>query len=1520
MGDVYRARDSRLGRDVALKVLPPDVTHDPERLERFDREARAIAALNHPHIVTIYSTEESGGTRFLTMELVEGTTLTETIAPAGLSVARFLEIAIPLADALAAAHQKQITHRDLKPANVMISHDGRVKVLDFGLARVGGSEVREHSFLATQAPLTQQGMIVGTMPYMSPEQVEGRAPDPRSDLFSLGVMCYEMLTGERPFTGPSSPALMSAILRDTPPAMRDRRPDVPDDLARLIARCIEKRPEERVQTARDVFNELRHVQKQIESGQIRLSSGRRGAAEVTESLWIAVLPFSVRGADTESGELAAGLTEDITAGLSKFQGLAVLAPQSARVYRDSPLDVRQIAERLNARYIVGGSVRKSPSSVRVSVQLIDVESGAHLWSETYDRSLGDSDLFAIQDDVTDHIVATIADQSGVLAKSMVHAVRQHASLAESTSGQLLLRASGFQHNPTPPDHAALRAAFQLRLEEQPDNAHLWAQLAHLYIDEHSLWFNALPDPLGRALKASRRAIELDQGNQDGWKNLALTCFYLHDQRGMEEASQRAIRLNPRNANTLAWMGNILTHAGEYDRGCALTERAMEINTGHPGWLHFAIFNRHFARGEWADALRAARRVNIPEFMWMQFAIAAATGHLGLAGEARAAADAMTRIAPLLEDPNNLREFVVRWYWPEELIESLLEGVSIARSLDAAASPTDRAVPRSTVNPASSSSGSASAIARHSPGMWVAVMPFASRSGDEDSRVLADGLTDDITTGLSRFGYLRVVSRAAAERLAKAPSSAHSPDAQPGARYVLEGTVRKVGSAVRVGVRLVDAHTAANLWAENLDRDAAAGTFAVQDDIANRIVATVGDQTGVLVKAMADTLVDTPIEELGVEELAVRYHVYTEHYRVEEHALLRDALERMVEREPKSAEAWALMANLYEHEHSHALNARPDSVGRQRRAAERALELDPRSQEAWVAVASTKVFAHDLAGLPGAVERAVSINPLNADQVALCAIFLSATGNYDRSTELIHTAILNKPQHPGWYHFPRFAAHFHKREDEEALREVKQVNMPMMPLAHMSAAAAAGQLGRVSDARLALDALRTIDPSLLNPGRARDAWGIWICDHERLDRLVDGFEKAIALTERDPRSTPSSGAQAPSGSLRAGLAVTVRPFACSESDHATRAIADGLTADVATGLARFSYVRLIAGPTAEHAGAPAARYVVEGDVRTSGRSLRINARLVDVTTGVHVWSDVYNRDATADAFALVDDVASRVAATIADGNGALLREFASTITDERDAAALSILLRFNAYARHFTADVHAQLRDVVAALVEREPHNSGAWTYLALLCTHEVLFGFNLLPDALERARQATDRAIAIDSATQGAWTARAMVAFLDRDLTEFRTAVDRAIELNPLHTGTVATSGLLIASVGDTARGAELVGRAMSLNPHHPGWYHIALFLDAYRKGDADAALMHAKRITMPHIPTAALFAIAGAGQFGRAADARFGLSALQRSHAELLDPQRAREALARWMWDGELLDSVVEGFEKALALGASAG
>src|SRR5271169_5546607 len=445
MGEVYRATDTKLGRDVAIKVLPAEMAQDPERLARFRREAKALAQLDHPNIVTIHSVEEAEGIHFLTMQLVEGLPLDRLITASGLPLEQIVEIASALGDALAAAHEKGIVHRDLKPANVMVSNEGRVKVLDFGLAKdVRGSNLGDATL--TSASHTQVGVVMGTPAYMSPEQTSGRPLDHRTDIFSLGVVLHEMATGRRPFEGSSSAELVSAILRDTPPSVSDARPDLPSDLARIIRRCLEKDPRHRVQTARDVSNEFRDLARQsseklspAKSSTTRgVAAADSGSARADEGFWVAVLPFKYSGGSAELTALAEGLTEDIVTGLSRFSYLRVIARSSTSRFANQSIDIRFAGKELGARYVMEGSLRQAGTKLRLTVQLVDATSGTHLWAENYERTFSPEAVFELQDDLVPRIVSTVADCYGVLPYSMSDIVRSKA-LDQLTPYEALLR-------------------------------------------------------------------------------------------------------------------------------------------------------------------------------------------------------------------------------------------------------------------------------------------------------------------------------------------------------------------------------------------------------------------------------------------------------------------------------------------------------------------------------------------------------------------------------------------------------------------------------------------------------------------------------------------------------------------------------------------------------------------------------------------------------------------------------------------------------------------------------------------------------------------------------------------------------------------------------------------------------------------------------------------------------------------------------------------------------------------------
>jgi TolB-like protein len=423
MGEVYLAEDRELGRQVALKLLGSWIAADERQVRRFQREARALATLSHPNIVTIFSVEHEGDAHFLTMESVRGRRLDQAIGAGEVGLEGFFDIAVPLSAALAAAHRQGITHRDLKPANVMLTAAGEVKVLDFGLAKLKPAATSRAQTVALSATLTRAGVVVGTVPYMSPEQVEGKPVDERSDIFSLGVVFYEMVTGGRPFRGDSEAALISSILTQEPPGIATVDSRVPPRLARIIGRCLAKQPQARYQSATDLLAELEEVADSVESHpKISRGLGWLAALALRVRRWrlalaaaavlalaailvsvdfggpqvdsLAVLPFASLNRDGQQEYLADGMTEVLITELSKIGGLKVISRTSVMPMKDTDLSMTQIAERLGVDAVVEGSVRRSEDRIGVTAKLFHAASGEPLWAESFERDL--RDLLALQ--------------------------------------------------------------------------------------------------------------------------------------------------------------------------------------------------------------------------------------------------------------------------------------------------------------------------------------------------------------------------------------------------------------------------------------------------------------------------------------------------------------------------------------------------------------------------------------------------------------------------------------------------------------------------------------------------------------------------------------------------------------------------------------------------------------------------------------------------------------------------------------------------------------------------------------------------------------------------------------------------------------------------------------------------------------------------------------------------------------------------------------------------------------------
>jgi len=676
MGEVFRARDSRLGRDVAIKVLPAAMAHDPDRLARFQREARAVAALNHPHIVTIYSVEEANGTHFLTMELVEGQPLGQLIGASGLPVAQIVEIAGKLADALAAAHEKGIVHRDLKPANVMVTSDGRTKVLDFGLAKDLNSLGPDDATIIALGN-TQAGTVMGTPAYMSPEQISCRPLDHRTDIFSLGVMLYEMATGRQPFKGNSPVELMAAILRDDPAPVTGSRPDLPGDLARIIRRCLEKDPRHRVQTARDVANEFRDLVGQMPPSTAVPALASRavpvtdsGAARAEEGFWVAVLPFKATGASAEIAALAEGLSEEIVTGLSRFSYLRVIARGSTHKYANQTTDLRTVGKELGARYVMEGSLRQAGTKLRVAVRLADTLTGLQLWAENYERAFAPESIFELQDDLVPRIVSTVADGYGVLPHSMSEILRSKAD-DELTPHEAVIRAFGYYERFTPAEHAQVRRILEIAVRRTPDHSGAWAALSHIYLQEHAQGFNLQPDPLGRALAAARRSVDAAPSNHIAHSTLASTLFFQKDFPACRAEAARAAELNPMNGAAMGWIGIMIAYSGDWEEGCAQVESAMQLNPHHPSWYWLPLACNAYRKGDYQGALNVALKINLPGYFYAHLTRAAAYGQLGMREPAQRALNEMLKLRP--DMATAALEELGKW-WEPDLVEHIIDGL------------------------------------------------------------------------------------------------------------------------------------------------------------------------------------------------------------------------------------------------------------------------------------------------------------------------------------------------------------------------------------------------------------------------------------------------------------------------------------------------------------------------------------------------------------------------------------------------------------------------------------------------------------------------------------------------------------------------------------------------------------------------------------------------------------------------------------------------------------------------------
>jgi serine/threonine-protein kinase len=538
MGDVYLADDTSLGRQVALKFLATHLSEHDHCRQRFVREAQAAAKLDHPNIVTVHDVGENDGRPYFAMARVDGRTLKDLISQSRFEIEDAIGIALQVAEGLRAAHEAGITHRDIKPSNILVDSHGRARIVDFGLASVRGTE-----------HLTRTGSTLGTIGYMSPEQVRGDEVDGRSDLFSLGVVLYELLAGEPPFRADNEAATLYAIVNTDPTPLSEIRPDIPQSLQDVVNKALEKTPDQRYRTATDIIEDLSELR------QDAVSSREETAGDNS----IAVLPFTNLSADPEQEYFCDGIAEDIINDLTHIPGLRVVARTSAFAFKGRADDIRQIGKRLNVGCVLEGSVRKGGDRIRVSAQLINVASGYHVWSEKYDRDL--KDIFVIQDDIS-HAIAEklkvgLGSTDGIKTRAAGDTSFEAYQLYSQGRHQLNFRTG----------ESITRALdfFKQSARLAPDYPLARVGLADAYF---LLFAYDLMDPrkaIAHARVYAQRAINLDVNLADPHATLGgIHTYYDWSWSDAEAEFQRALELSPGHSTAHQWLGELLSFLGRHE--------------------------------------------------------------------------------------------------------------------------------------------------------------------------------------------------------------------------------------------------------------------------------------------------------------------------------------------------------------------------------------------------------------------------------------------------------------------------------------------------------------------------------------------------------------------------------------------------------------------------------------------------------------------------------------------------------------------------------------------------------------------------------------------------------------------------------------------------------------------------------------------------------------------------------------------------------------------------------------------
>ncbi|HET8797862.1 MAG TPA: protein kinase [Thermoanaerobaculia bacterium] len=621
MGQVYRGRDPRLGREIAIKILPRDASQDVEATARLEREARAIAALSHPNIVAVYDVGRENGEFYVVTELLEGRTLRDQLREMPLNWRRAVEIGAEIAEGLSAAHAKSIIHRDLKPENIFLTADGRVKILDFGLAQTDPVLMQrdEANIPTTKWFQTDPGKVIGTLGYMSPEQLRGEAVDPTADIFSLGCVLYEMVTAKKPFHRESGAATIAAILKDDLPR-EDLGAFVPPEFQRIIEGCVEKVPAMRFQSARDLALTLRAIgsSASTEKGDLLRTITRRRTSRSIDS--IAVLPLGNASNDPEAEYLTEGITEGIINKLSQLPKLKVMARSTVFRYKNRDIDPLAIGRELRVRAVLTGVVKHVGERLQINVELVDTLDGSQLWGESYNRQL--ADIVRLPEEMS----REITDKLRLRLTGAERRKLRKGPTENSEAYQLYLKGRYHWNKRTSESLRKGIQFFREAIETDPSFASAYAGLADSFV---TLATNVPLPPLEtmpKAKAAAQRATQIDESLAEGWASLAaVRWWYEWDWEGAEDAYRRATELNPNYATAHDGYAMLLCARGRFSEAIEQVKKATDLDplsliiAVHAGWPFYFARDYESAMRRFRKALELDENF-VPAHGWLGMAL------------------------------------------------------------------------------------------------------------------------------------------------------------------------------------------------------------------------------------------------------------------------------------------------------------------------------------------------------------------------------------------------------------------------------------------------------------------------------------------------------------------------------------------------------------------------------------------------------------------------------------------------------------------------------------------------------------------------------------------------------------------------------------------------------------------------------------------------------------------------------------------------------------------------------------